>query len=181
VLISGSLLARAINLVAGVIENRDPGPATGDPQQRRHTVISWLSKQLITRVMAANREGDIRPTLLLDAPDVSFTFPGANSWSGEFNGKDAHRQWLERLVRVGVKTEPDEVVAQGWPWNTTVCIRGRSWWDSPSGERVYSNRFVIWGKLKWGRLKIYEVYEDTDKANALDAYLEEHEPTLAPA
>jgi ketosteroid isomerase-like protein len=129
--------------------------------------------------MAASRAGDLRPTLRLDAPDVSFVFPGSNSWSGTFNGKDAHRRWLERLVRVGVKTEPDEVVAGGWPWNMTVCIRGRSWWDSPAGERVYSNRFVIWGKLRWGRLTAYEVYEDTEQAAALDAYLATHEPRLA--
>ena len=142
-------------------------------------MLSWLSRQLISRVMARTRAGDIRPTLLLDAPDVKFVFPGSNSWSGAFNGKAEHRQWLERLVRVGVKTEPDEVVAKGLPWNTTVCIRGRSWWDNRAGERVYENRFIIWGKLRWGRLKAYEVYEDTEKANALDAYLEAPEPESA--
>jgi hypothetical protein len=30
---------------------------------------------------------------------------------------------------------------------------------------------VIWGRLAWGRLKEYEVYEDTQKAKALDDYL----------
>ena len=144
-------------------------------------MISWLVKQLISRVMARTRAGDIRPTLMLDAPDVRFVFPGSNSWSGTFNGKNEHRQWLERLVRVGVKTEPDQVLAGGWPWNMTVCIRGRSWWDSPQGERVYSNRFVIWARLRWGRLQDYEVYEDTEKAAALDDYLEAHEPALAHA
>ena len=144
-------------------------------------MLSWLAKQLLSRVMARTRAGDIRPTLLLDAPDVRFVFPGSNSWSGTYNGKEEHRRWLERLVRVGVKTEPDEVVAKGFPWSTTVCIRGRSWWDSASGERVYDNRFVIWAKLRWGRLKAYEVYEDTETAAALDAYLEAHEPALASA
>lgn len=142
-------------------------------------MLSWLAKQLISRVMAANRRGDLRPTLALDRPDVKFVFPGSNSWSGTFLGKDAHRRWLERLVRVGVKTEPDEVVAVGLPWNQTVCIRGRSWWDNAAGERVYTNRFVIWAHLKWGRLKVYEVYEDTEKAAGLDAYLAANEPALA--
>jgi hypothetical protein len=40
---------------------------------------------------------------------------------------------------------------------------------------------VIWAHLKWGRLKEYEVYEDTEKASALDEYLEAHEPALAAA
>src|ERR1700726_3007017 len=142
-------------------------------------MLSWFAKQLISRVMAATRRGDLRPTLALDRPDVVFIFPGSNSWSGTFLGKDAHRRWLERLVRVGVMTEPDEVVAAGLPWNQTVCIRGRSWWENAAGERVYSNRFVIWAHLKWGRLKEYEVYEDTEKAAGLDAYLAANEPRLA--
>jgi ketosteroid isomerase-like protein len=144
-------------------------------------MLSWLTKQLISRVMARTRAGDIKPTLMLDDPNVRFAFPGQNSWSGVFNGRDAHRQWLERLVRVGVMTEPDEVAVSGFPWKMTVAIRGRSWRDTPGGERVYENRFVIWGRLRWGRLYDYEVYEDTYKANALDAYLAEHEPALMPA
>jgi hypothetical protein len=46
---------------------------------------------------------------------------------------------------------------------------------------VYENRFVIWGRLRWGRLSDYEVYEDTQKARALDAYLEANEPALLAA
>jgi ketosteroid isomerase-like protein len=141
-------------------------------------MLSWLAGQVITRVMARTRAGDIGPTLMLDADDVHFVFPGDNSWSGDYRGKVAHQAWLERLVRVGVKTEPDEVSASGPPWRTTVCIRGRSWLDSPEGERVYQNRFVIWGKLRWGKMYDYEVYEDTEKAKALDAWLEIHEPRL---
>jgi ketosteroid isomerase-like protein len=141
-------------------------------------MLSWFVKQLISRVMARTREGDIRPTLALDAPDMRFVFPGRNSWSGTFLGRDAHQRWLERLVRVGVKTDVDELVASGFPWRMTVCIRGRSWRDTPSGERIYDNRYVIWAKLRWGRLQEYETYEDTEKAQALDDYLEAHEPEL---
>src|SRR5438045_9724753 len=123
-------------------------------------MLSWLARQIITRVMARTRAGDIRPTLMLDSDDIRFVFPGDNSWSGTFNGKGEHRRWLERLVRVGVKTEPDEVAVSGFPWNMRVCIRGRSWWDSPSGERVYDNRFVIYGHLSWGELRECEGYAE---------------------
>lgn len=142
-------------------------------------MLSWAVKQLISWVMARTRAGDIRPTLALDAPDVRFVFPGSNSWSGTYESRDAHRRWLERLVRVGVMTDVDEVVAGGFPWSMTACIRGRSWHDTPAGERIYDNRFVIWAKLRWGRLKEYEVYEDTEKAQALDDYLEANEPAPA--
>jgi hypothetical protein len=40
---------------------------------------------------------------------------------------------------------------------------------------------VIWGRMAWGRLKAYEVYEDTQKADALDEYLADHRPELAVA
>lgn len=134
-------------------------------------MISWLSKRLADYLMAQTRAGNIGPTLMLDAPDIRFTFPGENSWSGQFDGKAAHRAWLERLVRVGVKTKPDEVAVSGWPWRMTMCIRGRSWYDTSAGERIYDNHFVIWAHLRWGRMAEYEVYEDTVKAAALDEYL----------
>lgn len=139
---------------------------------------SWLGHKLVSFVMGRTRRGDIRPTLLLDHPDVQLTFPGQNSWSGVFRGKHEVERWLRRLAAVGIQTFPDEVVLTGFPWKTTVCIRGRDHLDAPGGERVYENRFVIWGQMRWGRLVEYEVYEDTHKANELDRWLEEHEATL---
>ena len=144
-------------------------------------MLSYLTLRLISWVMARTRAGDIRPTLTLDHNDIRFVFPGSNSWSGRFNGKHEHQRWLERLVRVGVKTEPDEVAVSGWPWNMRVAIRGRSWWDNRAGERIYDNRFVIFGHLAWGKLREYEVYEDTEKAQALDDYLEANDPALMAA
>ena len=144
-------------------------------------MLAWLTKKLLSTVMARTRSGDISLTLKLDRDDVDFTFPGSNSWSGHYHGKDEHRRWLERLVRVGVKTDVDEVAASGFPWKQTVAVRGRSWWDNSAGERIYDNRYVIWAHLRWGRMQAYEVYEDTEKAQALDDYLEAHEPELAVA
>ena len=142
---------------------------------------SWLAKKLITFVMGSTREGDIRPTLFLDAPDVKLTFPGRNSWSGEFHGKEEVARWLRRFAAVGIQIYPDEVVAKGFPWNTTVCVRGRDHLRDADGATIYENRYVIWGRMAWGRLKEYEVYEDTQKADALDEYLTAHRPELAVA
>lgn len=142
---------------------------------------SWLGHKVISFVMRRTRHGDIRPTLLLDHPQVQLTFPGQNSWSGVVRGRAEVERWLRRLVSVGIKTYPDEVVVTGWPWNSTVCVRGHDHLDAPDGRHVYENRFVIWGRMSWGRLREYEVYEDTDKANQLDAWLEEHESTLVGA
>jgi ketosteroid isomerase-like protein len=142
---------------------------------------SWLGKKVISYVMSRTRAGDIQPTLLLDAPEVTLTFPGQNSWSGVHRGKVEVERWLRRLVALGLQTYPDEVVVKGFPWNTTVCVRGYDHLKGPDGEMIYENRFVIWGRMSWGRLKEYEVYEDTHKANELDLYLAEHRPELAVA
>jgi ketosteroid isomerase-like protein len=142
-------------------------------------MLSWLSHRVIAYVMGQTRRGNIRPTLLLDAPEVTLTFPGDNSWSGTFRGRDAVERWLRRLTEVGLQTHPDEVVASGFPWRMTVCVRGHDDLRAPSGELVYENRFVIWGHMKWGRLTDYEVYEDTIKSRALDAYLQRERPDLA--
>jgi ketosteroid isomerase-like protein len=144
-------------------------------------MFSWLAKRIITHNMARTRAGDIGPTLRLDAPEVVLRFPGENSWAGEFRGKETVRRWLQRFARLGLQIYPDEVVATGWPWRTTVCVRGRDHLKSPEGELVYENRYVIWGHLRWGRLTDYEVYEDTEKTAALDAWLAENRPELAAA
>jgi ketosteroid isomerase-like protein len=142
---------------------------------------SWLAQKLISYLMARTRAGDVRPTLRLDAADVTLTFPGQNTWSGEFRGKSEVERWLRRFAAAGIQIYADEVMAKGMPWNTTIVIRGHDHLSGPDGELVYENRYVIWGRMKWGMLKQYEVYEDTQKANELDRYLAEHRPELAVA
>jgi ketosteroid isomerase-like protein len=129
-------------------------------------------------MMGRTRAGDIGPTLRFDADDVRLRFPGDNSWSGEYVGKAEVERWLRRLARVGIQTYPDEVVVKGFPWKTTICVRGHDYLSSPSGETVYENRFVIWGRMAWGKLKEYEVYEDTIKPRAVDEYIAANEPAL---
>jgi hypothetical protein len=64
------------------------------------------------------------------------------------------------------------------PAPTATIVPGDSSWateiegkEKPAGERVYENRYVIWGHISWGLLRDYEVYEDTQKSKALDDYL----------
>jgi ketosteroid isomerase-like protein len=144
-------------------------------------MMSWLTHKLVSYNMRRLNAGDPEPTLRLDADDVHFQFPGDSTWSGEFHGKPALRDWLQRFTRVGLQIYADEVVVKGFPWNQTVCIRGHDHKRAPSGELAYENRYVIWGHLAWGKLKDYEVYEDTQKAKGFDEWLEAHEPALAAA
>ena len=134
-------------------------------------MLSWLAKQVLARNMRSLSAGDPAPLLKMDAEDVSFRFPGENSWATELKGKEKLAEWLDRFTGVGLQIEPDEVALKGFPWKQTICVRGRSYLDSPAGERVYENRYVIWGRISWGLLRDYEVYEDTEKSRALDDYL----------
>ena len=134
-------------------------------------MLSWLGKKMIAHNMRTISAGDIAPTLKMDAKDVRFRFPGNNSWATELEGREELERWLRRFVDVGLQISPDEVVLKGFPWKQTVCVRGTDHLDSASGERVYENRYVIWGHLRWGLLREYEVYEDTEKSAKLDEYL----------
>jgi ketosteroid isomerase-like protein len=145
-------------------------------------VWSWLAKKVLDRNLARLRAGDYRPLLRMDAEDVEFRFPGDSSWAGELHGKAALEQWLQRFVDAGLQIQADEVAVQGFPWRSTVCVRGTVHLRTPEGAPVYDNRYVIWGHARWGRLTDYEVYEDTLRNAALDAYLEarDHAPRDVP-
>jgi hypothetical protein len=99
-------------------------------------MYSWLAKKVLARNMARIRAGDYRPVLRMDAKDVQFRFPGDNSWATDLQGKEQLEQWLQRFVDVGLQIFPYEVVAQGPPWNTTLCVRGTIHLDGPDGSRV---------------------------------------------
>jgi ketosteroid isomerase-like protein len=144
-------------------------------------MLSWLTKKVVAYNMRRLNSGDPEPTLRLDADDVRLHFPGDSSWSGEIHGKQEVRRWLERFTSVGLQIFADEVVVKGFPWSQTLCVRGHDYLRSSEGDLVYENHYVIWGRVAWGRLKEYEVYEDTQKATALDARLAEHRPALAAA
>jgi hypothetical protein len=107
----------------------------------------------------------------MDASDVRFRFPGESSWAGEYVGKGELEGWYRRFVDAGLQIYPDEVVAKGFPWKMTLCVRGHIYLRSPEGKTVYENRYVIWGRMAWMRLKEYEAYEDTEQTIALDEYL----------
>ena len=134
-------------------------------------MLSWLAKRILTHNMKAISAGDYRPQLRLCAKDVRFRFPGDSSWGGEYHGKAELERWLVRFVDAGLQISPDEVVAKGPPWNATVCVRGTDHLTSPQGEVVYANRYVIWGHMRWGLMREYEVYEDTQQTGPLDDYL----------
>jgi ketosteroid isomerase-like protein len=136
---------------------------------------SWALRRALEYNLARVRAGDPRPLLRFYAEDVRFRFPGDSSWAVEISSKRELERWIARFIEVGLELHPEQVVIAGPPWNTTFCIRCTDHAKSPEGEIVYENRAVIWGRISWGRVREYEVYEDTQKSAAFDEYLARHE------
>jgi len=132
---------------------------------------SWLAKKILDHNMARLCAGDPGPLLRLDHRDIRFRFPGDSSWAADLRGKAELERWLRRFIAAGLTIRADEVVVRGWPWNTTLAVRGTDELRGPGGELVYQNRYVIWGRMAWGLLREYEVYEDTQASKDLDGYL----------
>jgi ketosteroid isomerase-like protein len=135
-------------------------------------MLSWLAGKMIARNMRALREGDMGPTVAMDADDVKFRFPGKNSFAPGADSKEELEEWLRRFIQLGLQIYPDEVVLSGFPWKQTIAVRGHIHLDDPDEGRVYENRYIIWGHIRWGKLREYEAYEDTEESSRLDAWLE---------
>jgi ketosteroid isomerase-like protein len=135
-------------------------------------MLSWLAGKMIDRNMKAMRAGDPGPTLAMYADDVKFVFPGESSFAPGAGNKQDLEAWLRRFIEIGLQIYPDEVILKGFPWRQTICVRGHIHLDRPGDGRVYGNRYVIWGHIAWGKLREYEVFEDTEETRRLDEYLE---------
>lgn len=134
-------------------------------------MLSWLAEKMIARNMKAMRAGDMKPTVALYADDVRFSFPGDSSFAPGARNKRELEQWLSRFVEIGLQIYPGQVILKGFPWRQTICVRGHIHLDDSDDGRVYDNRYVIWGRIAWGKLREYEVYEDTEETRRLDQWL----------
>ena len=134
-------------------------------------MYAWLVKRRIRRNLERLRAGDPEPLLRSYADDVAFRFPGDHSWAADSRGKSQLVTWLERFIGVGLELHPEEIVVEGPPWNTRVCVRFTDHLVR-GGVTVYENRGVIWGAMSWGKVTRYEVYEDTQKVAAFDRQLQ---------
>jgi len=138
-----------------------------------------IARALLQRNLRRLRAGDAGPLLRFYADDVRFRFPGSSTWAVELTSRRALERWLARFVETGLQLHADEIVVSGPPWRTTVCLRCSDHLRAPDGTVVYENRAVIWGTARWGRIREYEVYEDTERTLALDAWLARRRPAAA--
>lgn len=134
-------------------------------------MYKWAVRWMIRRNLEALRRGDPGPLLAGYADDAVLVFPGTSSWSGEHRGKAAIEAFLHRFLEAGIVGEAHDIVVNGPPWRTTVCMVFLDHALDDAGDVVYENRAVIFGRIVWGKIVYHEDFEDTQKAEAFDAYL----------
>jgi ketosteroid isomerase-like protein len=134
-------------------------------------VYKWAVRWMIRRNLEALRGGDPGPLLAGYADDAVLVFPGKTSWSGEHRGKPAIEAFLRRFIEAGIVGEAHDILVNGPPWRTTVCMLFLDHVIDPEGKVVYENRAIVFGRIVWGKIVYHEDFEDTQKAEAFDRYL----------
>lgn len=144
-------------------------------------MYKWLVRRMLRQLIARTRDGDMAPTLAAWADDGHFQFPGESSWAIDTHQKADIEAWYRRFAAAGLQLEPEEILVQGPPWRTTVCVHFTDHATGPDGELVYENRGMLFTRIAWGKVRYGTVYEDTQKVAAFDHYLEAHGPAGAQA
>jgi len=153
------------------------------------TAVRWM----IRRNVAALNDGRHEPALAMFAPDAELSFPGINSWSGQFRtpgtGRDASRShrgrdeieaFLRRYLDHHIQMSIEDILVNGPPWNTRIALRAHVWALDPDGGDAYGNRAVLMINARWGKIRRQEDYEDTERAAAFDAYMDSGGTTRSP-
>jgi ketosteroid isomerase-like protein len=138
-------------------------------------MYKWAVRFLIRRNIAAMGRGDYRPLLSGYADDAVMVFPGQSSWSGEHRGKAAIEAFLTRFLAAGLHGEAYEILVNGPPWRTVVCVLFTDRAEDAQGHAVYENRVALVGHARWGKIIDQEDYLDTQKVADFDVYLAERE------
>jgi ketosteroid isomerase-like protein len=131
----------------------------------------------ITRLNA----GDPTFLLRLAAPDAELVFPGDNSWASMFRpiakgpqphathrGLEECKAFAERFVAAKLQYTIEDILVNGPPWRLRAAVRATDRANDASGQLVYANRLVSFLDMRWGRLKRWEVYEDTERTRQWD-------------
>jgi ketosteroid isomerase-like protein len=143
-------------------------------------MLSWIVEKIARRAADALNRGNIGPTVRSFAKDAVLRFPGDNSWSREYRGRSEIEGFVRRFHDTGLRLEIVEVVAKGSPWNMTACVRFTDHLTTPSGERVYENRGVLYAKGRWGKIVEQDDFLDTQAVAKLDEWFAARE-RAAPA
>jgi len=135
-------------------------------------MYKWAIRRQIRRNIEALNRGDPEPLLQGYAADAVLLFPGESSWGGEHRGRAAIEAFLRRFVATGLTGEAEDVLVNGPPWRTRIAVVFADRAVDGAGHEVYANRAVLYGTIRWGKITRQEDFEDTQKVEAFDRWLE---------
>lgn len=138
-------------------------------------------RALLRRQIDQLNNGTYEPMLKMAAPDAELVFPGDNSWSGQFRtprpGRAPHtthrgvpelQAFAQRFVDEGLRIDVEDILVNGPPWNTRICVRASDGATDEWGTDVYNNRVVLFIEARWGKIRRWEDYLDTERVSAWD-------------
>jgi ketosteroid isomerase-like protein len=122
---------------------------------------------MVRRGYAQLSAGDFDAVVKTFHPSAVLRFSGDHAMAGEQRGIDAVRAWFDRVHGYfpDLRIEPDQIVVDGWPWDTRVATRFRVSATLADG-RPYANEGMQFLRLRWGRAVEDYLYEDTQKLAA---------------
>jgi ketosteroid isomerase-like protein len=129
--------------------------------------VRWM----VRRNTRALRLGNPGPLLAGYDSDAVLVFPGTSSWAGEHRGKPAIEAFLKRFLAAGLVGDVQEILVNGPPWRTKICVLFADMARDDSGNVVYENRVALFGCIEWGKIVYQEDYLDTIKVEEFDRYL----------
>jgi len=161
------------------IDGPDPRPTISLEQEI--TVYKTLIRTQIKRDIRALNRGDATFLLRRAAPDAELSFPGDNSWSRQFRAVSkgpgasvTHRgraeldAFAQEFVARRLGLEVEDIVINGPPWRTRICVRAVDHAEDEHGREVYVNRVVAFIETRWGKVHRWEDYLDTERVRAWD-------------
>ena len=86
-------------------------------------------------------------------------------------GVDECLAFAQRFVDRGIQFKIEDILVIGPPWRTRIALRVHVYIpssDSTAGVDTYNNRAVAFLEARWGRLRTWEDYEDTERVAAFD-------------
>lgn len=133
-------------------------------------------RTLIRRSLRSLNQGRYEPLLRLYAVDASLTFPGENALSHQHRrpvsgrapaithrGRVEIEALLRESVARGIQFQVEDILVNGPPWRTRVCVREHHWILDAGGNEVYANRAAFCVVVRWGKITSQEDYEDTER------------------
>jgi ketosteroid isomerase-like protein len=132
--------------------------------------VRWMIRRNVRKLA----EGDSGPLLAGYADDAVLLFPGQSSWGGEHRGRTEIAAFLDRFLDAGLIGETHEILVNGPPWRTTVCVLFTDQAADETGKAIYENRAILFARVVWGKIIYQEDFEDTQKVAAFDEYLAAH-------